>query len=76
VTDTHIFKAYGSSFLLENKVARKLGIPQNKTKIIYDEVDKRAKILKKINESKVTDYQEFFAMITMVEKKGLTKLEV
>ncbi|WP_424357496.1 type II/IV secretion system ATPase subunit [Methanocella sp. MCL-LM] len=76
VTDTHSFKAYGSSFLLEQKVARKLGIPQTRTKIIYDELEKRAKILKKISESGIRDYGEFFSMVTQVEKKGLTKLEV
>ena len=76
VTDTHSFKAYGSSFLLEQKVARKLGIPQTRTKLIYDELEKRAKILKKISESGIRDYGEFFSMITQVERKGLTKLEV
>lgn len=76
VTDTHSFKAFGSSFLLEQKVARKLGIPSHKTKIIYDEVEKRAKILKKISESGIREYGEFFSMITQVERKGLTKMEV
>ncbi|CAJ35444.1 type II/IV secretion system ATPase subunit [Methanocella arvoryzae] len=76
VTDTHSFKAYGSSYLLEQKIARKLGIPQTRTKLIYDELEKRAKILKKIGESGIRDYAEFFSMITQVERKGLTKMEV
>ena len=76
VTDTHSFKAYGSSFLLEQKIAKKLGIPSTKTKLIYDEVEKRAKILKKISESGIREYFEFFSMVTQVERKGLTKLEV
>lgn len=76
VTDTFVFRGYGSSYILEQKIAKKLGVPQNKTKIMYDEIEKRVKILKKINESKITDYDEFFQMITRVEKKGLTKLEV
>lgn len=76
VTDTHSFRAYGSSFLLEQKIAKKLGIPPTKTKLIYEELDKRAKILKKISDSGIRDYQEFFAMITQVERKGLTKMEV
>jgi flagellar protein FlaI len=76
VTDTFIFRGNGSSYLLEQKIARKLGIPQNKSKIMYDEIEKRVKILKKINDSKITDYNEFFQMITKVEKKGLLKLEI
>jgi flagellar protein FlaI len=76
VTDTHEFKGMGSSFLLEQKVARKLGIPTHKTKLIYDEVEKRAKILKKISESGIRDYGEVFSTITRIEKKGMLKLEV
>lgn len=76
VTDTFVFRGYGSSYLLEQKIAKKLGIPQNKTRIMYDEIEKRVKILKKINDSKLTDYDEFFQMVTKVEKKGLTKMEI
>jgi flagellar protein FlaI len=76
VTDTFIFKGNGSSYLLEQKVARKLGIPSHKTKVIYDEIEKRAKILKKINESKMTDYFDFYGMVVKIEKRGLLKMEV
>jgi flagellar protein FlaI len=76
VTDTFDFKGNGSSFLLEQKVARKLGIPSHKTKIIYDEIEKRAKILKKINESKMVDYFDFYDMVVKIEKRGLLKMEV
>ncbi|MCD1296043.1 secretion system protein E [Methanocella sp. CWC-04] len=76
VTDTFVFRGYGSSYLLEQKIARKLGVPQNKTKIMYDEIEKRAKILKKISDSNMKDYNEFFQMITKIEKKGLTKMEI
>jgi flagellar protein FlaI len=76
VTDTFTFKGNGSSYLLEQKVARSLGIPSHKTKIIYDEIEKRAKILKKINESKMTDYFDFYNMVVKIEKRGLLKMEV
>lgn len=76
VTDTFTFKGSGSSYLLEQKVARKLGIPSHKTKIVYDEIEKRAKILKKISESKMTDYHDFYNMIMKIEKRGLLKMEV
>jgi|AGTN01.1.fsa_nt_gi Type IV secretory pathway, VirB11 components, and related ATPases involved in archaeal flagella biosynthesis len=76
VTDTFTFKGDGSSYLLEQKVARKLGIPSHKTKIVYDEIEKRAKILKKISESKMNDYYDFYGMVVKIEKRGLLKLEV
>jgi flagellar protein FlaI len=76
VTDKFIFRGYRSSYLLEQKIAKKLGIPENKTQIIYDQIDKRVKILKKIKESNISDYAEVFQMITKVEKGGLLKLEI
>ncbi|WP_174590062.1 type II/IV secretion system ATPase subunit [Methanocella conradii] len=76
VTDKFVFRANKSSYLLEQKIGRRLGIPQNKIQVVYDEIEKRKKILKKISESGVTDYDEFFQTITKVEKKGLLKIEV
>lgn len=75
-TDKFVFRASKSSYLLEQKIGRRLGIPQNKLQVVYDEIEKRKKILKKIGESGVTDYDEFFQTITKVEKKGLLKIEV
>ena len=57
-------------------MARKLGIPENKNQIMYEQLDKRVKILKKISDSKITDYNEVFQMITKVDKNGLLKMEV
>lgn len=76
VTDRFIFRGYRSSYLLEHKIAKKLGIPQEKTGVIYDELEKRVKILKKISESNVKDYDEFFQMITKINKRGITRIKV
>ncbi|HTY89696.1 MAG TPA: type II/IV secretion system ATPase subunit [Methanocella sp.] len=76
VTDKFEFRANKSSYLLEQKIARKLGIPQNKMHLMYDEIEKRKNILMKLKESGVTDYDEFFQTITKVEKQGMLKLEV
>ncbi len=76
VTDTFVFRGNKASYLLEQKVAKRMGIPQNKVNLIYDEIDKRTKILKKMAESKVTDYDEFFRTVVMVDKNGLLKMEV
>ncbi|MDI3497509.1 MULTISPECIES: type II/IV secretion system ATPase subunit [Archaeoglobus] len=76
VTDTHVFTGYGSSYLLEQKIATRLGIPPNKKKLIYEEVEKRAKILKKLHEQGVTDFYEFFKSISKIYKSGLLAIKV
>ncbi len=76
VTDKFIFRGYKSSYLLEQKIAKKLGVPENKNMVMYEQLDKRVKILKKISDSKITDYNEVFQMITKVDKNGLLKIEV
>lgn len=76
VTDTHVFTGYGSSYLLEQKIATRLGIPPNKKKLIYEEVEKRAKILKKLHEQGVTDFYEFFKSISKIYKSGLLSIKV
>ncbi len=76
VTDTHVFTGYGSSYLLEQKIATRLGIPPNKKKLIYEEVEKRAKILKKLHEQGVTDFYEFFKAISKIYKSGLLNIKV
>ncbi|MBO8180629.1 MAG: type II/IV secretion system ATPase subunit [Archaeoglobus sp.] len=76
VTDTHVFTGYGSSYLLEQKIATRLGIPPNKKKLIYEEVEKRAKILKKLHEQGITDFYEFFKSISKIYKSGLLAIKV
>ncbi len=76
VTDTHVFTGFGSSYLLEQKIATRLGIPPNKKKLIYEEVEKRAKILKKLHEQGVTDFYEFFKSISKIYKSGLLSIKV
>ena len=76
VTDTHVFTGYGSSYLLEQKIATKLGIPPNKKKRIYKEVEKRAKILRKLHEQGVVDFYEFFQTLAKIQKSGLLNIKV
>ncbi|MBE8539197.1 ATPase, T2SS/T4P/T4SS family [Geoglobus acetivorans] len=76
VTDTHVFTGFGSSYLLEQKIATRLGIPPNKKKVIYQEVEKRAKILKKLHEEGVVDFYEFFRTLSKIQKSGLLNIKV
>ncbi len=76
MTDKHVFTGYGSSYLLEQKIATRLGIPLNKKKLIYQEVEKRAKILKKIHEEGIVDFYEFFRAISKITRSGLLSIKV
>lgn len=75
VTDTHVFSAMGSSYILENKIATRLGIPGKKKKAIYDEIEKRAKILERLNDEGITNYWEFFNTIARITKSGMLRIQ-
>jgi archaeal flagellar protein FlaI len=76
VTDTHEFTGKGSSYLLENKVATMLGIPDHKKAAIYLEVEKRARILERLHKAGYTGFYDLFHMITKVKKQGLLQIDV
>ncbi|MCS7130150.1 MAG: type II/IV secretion system ATPase subunit [Archaeoglobaceae archaeon] len=76
VTDKHIFTGYGSSYVLEQKIATRLGIPANKKKMIYEEVEKRARILKKLHEQGIVEFYEFFKAISKITKSGMLSIKV
>jgi len=76
VTDQHVFTGNGSSFLLENKIATMLGIPESKRNEIYYEVEKRANILKRLHHAGYVRFWDLFHMIAKIKKQGLLKIEV
>ena len=75
-TDTFTFTGRGSSYLLENKIATMLGIPENRRADIYDEIDKRAKILERLHKAGYTQIWDLFHMTTKIKKQGLLTIEV
>ena len=75
ITDVHEFTGKGSSFLLENKVATMLGIPEHKKAVVYMEVEKRAKILERLHKAGYVDFYELFKMIAKVKAQGLLEIE-
>jgi flagellar protein FlaI len=71
LTDTFIWSGRGSSYLLENKIATMLGIPENKKAEIYLEVERRAKILERLHKAGYAKFWDLFHMITKIKKQGL-----
>ena len=71
VSDTFVWSGKGSSFLLENKIATMLGMPENRKSEIYLEVEKRAKILERLHKAGYTKFWDLFHMMTKIKKQGL-----
>jgi flagellar protein FlaI len=74
ITDTFIWSGKGSSYLLENKIATMLGMPDSKKSEIYLEVEKRAKILERLHKAGYTKFWDLFSMMTKIKKQGLLKI--
>ncbi len=58
--DRFLFRGRGASFLLEQKIAVMRGIPRRQMKLIYEELELRAKILRTMVERKIFNYFEVF----------------
>ncbi|HUH79488.1 MAG TPA: type II/IV secretion system ATPase subunit [Methanoregula sp.] len=74
VSDTFVWTGKGSSYLLENKIATMLGMPDSKKSEIYLEVEKRAKILERLHKAGYTKFWDLFHMMTKIKKQGLLSI--
>ena len=71
-TDSFDFTGYMTSYILENKIAPKLGISTNKKQKIYDELEKRANVLAKLHKEKgVTGFYEVLEVLNKAQREGL-----
>jgi archaeal flagellar protein FlaI len=71
-TDVFEFTGYMTSYILENKIAPKLGIPNHQKHRIYQEMERRAKILAKLHKEKgVTGFYEVLDVLNKAQKEGL-----
>ena len=75
VTDSFVFSANGSSYLLEQKIATRLGIPGKKKKVIYEEIEKRAKILERLSDEGIVNYYDFFDTVSKITKHGMLRIQ-
>jgi flagellar protein FlaI len=71
VTDTFVFSGDGNSYILEQKIAPMLGIPPHKARRIYAEVERRAKILEKLNEQGVKNFYDLLKVLAKAQREGL-----
>ena len=71
VSDVFLFTGDGNSYLLEHKIAPKLGIPPHKKRRIYSEVERRGKILEKLSQQGVLNFYDLLKVLAKAQREGL-----
>lgn len=71
-TDSYDFTGYMTSFIMEFKIAPRLGIPANKKQKIYEEIDRRARILQELHKGRgITGFYEVLDVLSKAQQQGL-----
>ena len=73
VTDTFQFRGFQNSYLLENKIAPRRGLPEEKRRQIYKVLKQRSEVLKRMSEQGKTDFYDVYAVLSKAYKEGLFK---
>jgi flagellar protein FlaI len=60
-----------NSYLLEQKIAFKRGIPPSKKRQIYATLQRRANILEKLHKRGITDFYELLKVLAKAQKEGI-----
>lgn len=70
--DEFEFPGHMNSFLLEEKIAPMRGLPPEKKRNIYNELNRRARILERLHKEKgVTDFYELLDVLSAARKEGV-----
>ena len=70
--DRFDFTGYMSSFIMEYKIAPRLGYSANKKGKIYEEIDRRARILEELHRGKkITGFYEVLEVLGKAQQQGL-----
>jgi len=69
--DTFEFTGYMNSYLLEEVIALKRGIPPQRKRDIYAELTRRTNILRKLKEQGVTGFDDLYKVISKAYKEGV-----
>lgn len=73
VTDMHEFRGEGTSYLLEEKVARMRGIPRREIRRIYRELYTRAEFIRRLIGLGVYEYRDVFRAVAHAYSVGVER---
>ena len=71
VDDTFLFRGFQNSYLLENKIAPRRGLPEEKRRQIYKVLKQRSDVLRRIHEQGKTNFYEVYAILSKAYREGL-----
>ncbi len=71
VDDTFQFRGFQNSYLLENKIAPRRGLPEEKRRQIYKVLKQRSDVLRRIHEQGKTNFYEVYAILAKAYREGL-----
>lgn len=72
-TDTFHFRGHFNSYLLEEKIAPRRGLPPQRKREIYSELERRALILQKIHKQGVTNFYALYNVIAKAYREGIIR---
>ncbi len=70
LNDTFEFKGYMNSYLLEEKIAPRRGIPHVRRQQIYAEIKRRAEVLKRIQQQRITNFYDVYRVLSRAYREG------
>jgi flagellar protein FlaI len=68
--DSFLFRGFQNSYLLENKIAPRRGLPEEKRRQIYKVLKQRSDVLKRIHEQGKTNFYEVYAILSKAYREG------
>lgn len=71
--DEFEFTGYMNSYMLEEVIAMKRGLPPSRKREIYDELNRRTNLLRRLKGQGVTGFYEIFAVLAQAYKEGIFK---
>ena len=71
VDDSFEFTGYMNSYLLEEVIAFKRGLSSQRKREIYNELTRRANILRKLKEQGVTGFYDLFKVLSKASRQGV-----
>jgi len=73
VDDSFLFRGFQNSYLLENKIAPRRGLPEDKRRQIYKVLKQRADVLKRIADQGRTNFYDVYSILSKAYRDGYFK---
>ena len=71
--DEFEFTGYMNSYMLEEVIAMKRGLPPSRKREIYDELNRRTNLLRRLKDQGVTGFYEIYQVLAQANKEGIFK---